>query len=104
MKIDHLVADVDRTGVCVLDHLQAEAAIEGQHLLGVLHGKGHVIEAPDSRSARCAAARDPPANAPSRGNAADESSTVKCRCFIAHLSIKKLWIGQRPARLISELK
>jgi hypothetical protein len=50
MKVDHLVPDVDRTGVCVLDHLQAEAAIEGEHLLGMVHGKGNMIESSDPRS------------------------------------------------------
>jgi hypothetical protein len=74
MKVDHLVADVDGTGVCILDHLQTEAAIKGQHLLGVLHGKGHVIEAPDSRSLL---RRHPRSAGQSScgGDAADESST-----------------------------
>jgi hypothetical protein len=53
MKVDHLVPDVDRTRVCVLDHLQAEASIEGKHLLCMLHGKGNMIESSDSCSPLC---------------------------------------------------
>src|SRR5260370_10636266 len=31
MKVDHLVADINRTGGLALAHLETEAAIEGQH-------------------------------------------------------------------------
>jgi hypothetical protein len=48
MKVDHLAADEDRTGVCVSGHWQSKAAIKGEHLIGVFHRKGHVIEASDS--------------------------------------------------------
>jgi hypothetical protein len=50
MKIDHLVPEVDRTGVYVLDYMQAETAIEGEHLLGMLHGERYMIESSDSWS------------------------------------------------------
>jgi len=50
MKIDHLVPEVDRTGVYVFDYLQTEAAIEGEHLLGTLHGESNMIESSDSCS------------------------------------------------------
>ena len=44
MKIDHLVANVNRACISVLDHLTAEAAIEGNHRLGILHWKRYMIE------------------------------------------------------------
>src|SRR6266853_2554983 len=51
MKVDHLVADVDRAGVRALGHRKPESAIEREHRLSVLHGKGDVIEAPDASEA-----------------------------------------------------
>jgi hypothetical protein len=50
MKVDHLVADVDGAGVRVLDYLQTETAIKGEHLLSVLHRKSNMIEASDASS------------------------------------------------------
>jgi hypothetical protein len=48
MKVNHLVPEVNGTRVGVLDHPRTKAAIEGQHLLRALHGKGHMVKAPDA--------------------------------------------------------
>ncbi len=60
MKIDHLLTDINGTGILGLAHLEPKAAIKGQHFHGVLHRKSNVIEAADapSRLRRCARATD----------------------------------------------
>ncbi len=45
VEIDHLIADVDGTRHLVLHDVEAEAAIEGDHCVRILHGKGDVVEA-----------------------------------------------------------
>ena len=47
VEVDHLVADVDRHHVRVLRHLEAQRAVERDHVVGVLHRKRHVVEAAD---------------------------------------------------------
>jgi len=48
MKVDHLAADVDRTGLGRLGDVQAKPTIEGQHRVGVQHRHGHVIQPLDA--------------------------------------------------------
>ena len=47
MEVDHLGSDVNRDGVRALADFEAEAAVEREHGLGVLHRQRHVIEASD---------------------------------------------------------
>ena len=44
MKIDHVVADIDRACDSVFNHVESQAAIERQHGIRVLHGERHVVE------------------------------------------------------------
>jgi hypothetical protein len=89
MKVNHLFADINRTGVYILDYLQVEAAIEGEHLLGVIHGKGHVIETANS----CRLLRHNPGSASecTRGGHASDKSSPRNAMF-HHTPFKKLWI------------
>jgi hypothetical protein len=48
MKVDHVVAEVDRTCGGAFDYVAAERPIESEHRSGVLHRKGDMIEAPDA--------------------------------------------------------
>jgi hypothetical protein len=48
VKVDHVVAEMDRTGRELFDYIAAERPIESEHCSGVLHRKGDMIEAPDA--------------------------------------------------------
>jgi hypothetical protein len=48
MKVDHVVAEMDRTGCGAFDYVAAERPIESEHRAGVLHREGDMIEAPNA--------------------------------------------------------
>ena len=45
MKVDHLIANVYRTRIRILDDAETETTIERHHGVGVFHREGDVIEA-----------------------------------------------------------
>jgi hypothetical protein len=48
MKVDHLFADINRTGRSILHHIKSELPVEAHHRVGVLHRQRHMIEASDA--------------------------------------------------------
>jgi hypothetical protein len=86
MKIDHIVAEVDRAGIGAFDDVATERPVKNEHRLGFLHGKGDMIEASDAAcllsgdrtdttrcTNRCAGRRDAP----------DKSASGRVVCHIA---------------------
>jgi hypothetical protein len=61
MKVDHVVAEMDRTGSGAFDYITSECPIESDHRASVLHRKGDMIEASDASSLLSAERTEPAA-------------------------------------------
>jgi hypothetical protein len=86
MKIDHVVAEMDRTGGGTFYYIAAERSIESEHRSGVLHRKGDMIEAPDASRLLSGerADTDRPANGRAgRGRTPDKSASGRFVCHVA---------------------
>jgi hypothetical protein len=86
MKIDHVVAEMDRTGGCPFDYIAAERPIESEHRVGVLHRKGDMIEAADV--SRLLSGERADTNRPTKGRAGggrtpDKSASGR---FVSHVA------------------
>jgi hypothetical protein len=86
MKIDHVVAEMDRTGGGTFDNVTAERPIESEHRSRVLHRQGDMIEAPDV--SRLLSGERTDTNRPTNGHAGrgrtpDKSASGRFVCHVA---------------------